>query len=92
MGTEVKRLYRSEIPVEHCTSTDARLTWLWNQRLGVAQAVFANSKDIESKMAASMILTCAMLGDLSAIEQLFQRLEGAPVSDQELLERGSMPI
>lgn len=89
---EVVRALRSEIPVAHCTSTDARVTWLWNQRLAVTQNVFYRTKDIESKMAASLVLTAAMNADLGAIELLLQRLEGSAVSDQEVLEEDSMPL
>ena len=89
---EVTRVYRSEIPPEHCTSDDARLLWLWNQRLGTAQSIFSRTRDLRTRMACSLILTCAMIGDLGAIELLLRRLEGAAVSDEAVLEADSMPL
>ena len=92
MDGEVTRPLKSEIPSEHCASNDTRLVWLWNQKMATAQSIYARTKDIESKMAASLILEAAMLGDLDAIELLLRRLEGAAVSDQEVLEGDSLPL
>lgn len=86
------KLYRSEIPTEHCKSNDTRLAWLWGQRLITVQSIFAQTKDVETKMACSLVLTAAMIGDLGAIELLLQRLEGSPVSDEEVLSADSMPL
>ena len=92
MADEIARALRSEIPTEHCTSHDARLLWLWNQRLATVQSIFAKTKSIETRMAASLTLSAAMTGDLGAIELLLQRLEGAAVPDEVVLEGDSMPL
>lgn len=92
MGNEVVRPLRTEIPPEHCASSDARLSWLWNQRLATVQSIYVRTRDVQSKMAAGLILTSTMLGDLGAIELLLQRLEGSAVTDEEVLEEGSMPL
>lgn len=86
------RRYRSEIPEEHCVSNDARLQWLWNQRLATVQSIFMRTKDPQTKMAASLTLTAGLLGDLGAIELLLRRLEGGAVSDQAVLESDSLPL
>ena len=88
----VSRKLRSEIPAEHCTSNDARLMWLWNQRLATAQSIFIRSKDVQSRMAASLILSAAFTHDLGAITLLLQRLEGGAISDQAVLEADSMVL
>lgn len=92
MSTEIVRALRSEIPTEHCTSNDARLLWLWNQRMAVTQSIFMRTKDIQTKMAASLILSASMTGDLGAIELLLRRLEGAAISDEAVQEGSSMPL
>ena len=93
MGSEVvNRKLRSEIPQEHCSSNDARLVWLWNQRMATVQSIFMRTQDIQSRMAASLILSAALTNDLGAISLLLQRLEGGAVTDQEVLESDSMPL
>ena len=92
MVGEVTRPLKSEIPIEHCASNDTRLLWLWGQKLATVQSIYARTKNLESKMAASLILTGAMLGDLGAIELILRRIEGAAVSDQEVLEADSLPL
>jgi hypothetical protein len=92
MEREVVRALRSEIPREHCSSNDTRLVWLWNQRLATVQSIYARSRDLQSKMAASLVLTAAMTRDLGAIELLLQRLEGSAVTDEEVLEASSLPL
>ena len=92
MAREITRALRSEIPLAHTTSDDTRLMWLWNQRLAVVQSIFARTTDVRTKMAASLTLTAAMTGDLSAIELLLRRLEGAAVTDEAVLEADSLPL
>lgn len=88
----VQRKYRSEIPERYCTSDDARLQWLWNQRLSTVSSIFYRTKDPLSRMAASLVVSAAVAGDLGSIELLLQRLEGGAVSDQAVLESDSMPL
>ena len=83
---------RTEIPEKHCTSNDARLQWLWNQRLATVGNIFERTKDLETRMAASLVMSAAMVGDLGSIELLLRRLEGGAVSDEALLESDSMPL
>ena len=81
-----------EIPAKHCASNDTRLQWLWNQRLAVVQNIFDKTRDIQSQMTASVVLTSVMASDLGAIELLLRRLEGGAVYDEELLEVDSVPL
>jgi len=78
--------WRNEIPKDHRTSLDTRLAWLWNQRFGTVQMVYLRSADILDVTAATLIIQAILAKDLSAIQQLFQRLEGGAVNDQELAE------
>ncbi len=80
-----RRSWRREVPRQHKTSSDTRLAWLWNQRFGVVQTVYNESPDLEDRTAAVLVLK-AIFGDLSSIELLFNRLEGAPMVDEDILE------
>lgn len=88
----VPRKLRSEIPREHCTSDDARIVWLWNQRMATVQSIFMRSRDVKTRMAASLILNAAFAQQLPAIVLLLQRLEGGAVTDQAILDSDSMPL
>lgn len=90
-GTPARK-YRVQVPAAHRSSLDTRLRWLWNQRFGTVQMVYNESKDLLDKTAATMILQAIMAKDLASIELLFQRVEGGPLEDAELLERGSGTI
>lgn len=79
------RRWRNQIPEDHRTSLDTRLLWLWHQRFGTVQMVYKESKDILDKTAATLVLQAILGRDLKAIQQLFQRIEGGPQYDQELL-------
>lgn len=81
--------YRGSIPKEHQGSLDTRLRWLWNQRFGVVQTVWRDSKDVLDHTAATLILQCIMVKDLQSIEMLFQRIEGGAVMDDQVLEQQS---
>lgn len=83
---------RSEIPAKHCISDDARIMWLWNQRLATVANIYYNTRDVRSRMAASLVVNAAMVGDLGSIELVFRRIEGGPVSDREVLEGDSLPL
>ena len=78
--------WRNEVPKDHRASLDTRLAWLWNQRFGTVQMVYLRSADILDVTAATLIIQAILAKDLSAIQQLFQRLEGGAVNDQELAE------
>jgi hypothetical protein len=86
MNAEVVPIHRwrSEVPNSHRSSLDTRLGWLWHQRFGTVQMVYNKSTDILDKTAATLILQAIMARDLASIQQLFQRLEGGAVFDQEL--------
>jgi hypothetical protein len=79
--------FRKEIPREHRDSLDTRLLWLWHQRFGTVQTIYSQSGDILDVTAATLILQAIMAKDLQSIQQLFTRLEGAAIFDQELQEK-----
>lgn len=79
--------YRSAVPDQHKASIDTRLRWLWNQKFGVVQTVWRDSKDVLDHTAATMILQCILAKDLQAIEMLFSRIEGGALNDDQVLER-----
>lgn len=86
------RRWKGEIPEEHRTSLDTRLRWLWNQRFGTVQTVYLDSPDLLDRTAATLILQCIMARDLRSIQQLFQRLEGGAVHDDEVNPEDTMRI
>lgn len=92
MGTEIVRRLRSDIPEEHKVTDDARLEWLWNQRLAQVAAIYLRTTDIRDRMNANLVLNAAMSSNLASIELLFRRLEGGAVADQVVLEGESLPI
>ena len=78
------RKFRNQVPDDHRDSLDTRLLWLWHQRFGTVQTVYSNSPDILDVTAATLILQAVMARDLKSIQQLFQRLEGSSVYDEEV--------
>lgn len=84
-GEIVERKFRKSIPEEHRASLDTRLLWMWHQRFGTVQMIYINSPDILDCTAATLILQSVMGKDLKSIQQLFQRLEGSAMYDQEIL-------
>lgn len=93
--TQVRK-FRTSIPEMHKVSLDTRLVWLWNQRFGTVQMIWKDSRDVLDHTAATLILQAIMGRDLDSIVQLFQRLEGAPITDEEILDRtageGPLPV
>jgi hypothetical protein len=81
------RKFRRQVPDAHRASLDTRIQWLWNQRFGTVQMVWKESRDVLDHTAATLILQAIMGKDLESILQIFDRLEGAPVSDSELVEQ-----
>ena len=79
------RRWKSAVPDEHRSSLDTRLRWLWNQRFGTVQTVYMRSADLLDRTAATLILQAIMAKDLRSIQQLFQRLEGAAIRDEDAL-------
>jgi hypothetical protein len=79
--------FRREIPEAHRTSVDTRLRWLWNQRFGTIQAVYQFTPDLLDRTAAQMFITAIWSKDLDTIALLLQRLEGGPITDEDLLEQ-----
>lgn len=88
----VQRKYRAEIPELHRASLDTRIQWLWNQRFGTIQTIWQNSRDPLDVTAAMMFLQAIMAKDLETIAQIFQRLEGGPLSDEQNLGRADQPL
>lgn len=82
----VTRKFRKRVPESHRGSLDTRILWLWNQRFGTVQMVWKESPDVLDHTAATLILQAIMGKDLESIAQLFQRLEGGALQDEELLE------
>jgi hypothetical protein len=82
----VNRKFRKQIPDNHRGSIDTRLRWLWHQRFGTVQMIWKDSPDVLDHTACTLVLQAIMAKDLDSIAQLFQRLEGGALLDQELLE------
>ena len=82
----------SNIPEEHRITDDARLEWLWMQRVIVVQNIYMKTNNNRDKMAASLVLQAAWSAHLGSIEMLIRRLEGGAVPDQIVMEGDSLPI
>ena len=82
----ITRRYRTGIPDKHRSSLDTRLAWLWNQRFGTIQTIWKESNDVLDHTACTLILQAIMAKDLESIAQLFQRIEGGALADDEHLE------
>lgn len=89
---EPVRRWKGRIPKEHRTSLDTRLRWLWNQRFGTVQTVYLETTDLLDRTAATLILQAIMAQDLRSIQQLFQRLEGGALNDEEIVEVEALRI
>jgi hypothetical protein len=76
--------FRSQVPEQHRESLDTRLLWLWHQRFGTVQTVYTSSDDILDVTAATLILQAVMARDLKSIQQLYTRLEGGTLMDEEV--------
>lgn len=76
--------FRRTVPKDHRTNLDTRLAWLWRQRFGTVQNIYQQSKDVLDQMACTIILQCIIGRDVTSIQQLFNRLEGRPLSDVEV--------
>lgn len=90
MSTELvsqRRNWRQRIPQEHRVSIDTRIRWLWNQRFGTIQTIWKDSDDVLDRTAATVLLQAIMERDLESIDLIFRRLEGGPLTDEEVLER-----
>lgn len=84
--------FRTRVPTQHRTSVDTRIQWLWNQRFGTVQQVMEHSPDVLDHTAAQLIFRAIVGNDLECIQQIFQRLEGAPVTDDKLNNEGMMRL
>lgn len=88
-----QRKFRRSIPDLHRASLDTRIHWLWHQRFGTVQMVYLESPDILDKTAATLMLQAVIGRDLGSIAQLFHRIEGGALPDEELVgQQQSMPI
>lgn len=92
LDTTPSRRWKGAVPKEHRQSLDTRLRWLWNQRFGTVQTVYVDSEDLLDRTAATLILQAIMSQDLRSIQQLFQRLEGGALHDDEVLDDPAMRI
>lgn len=86
------RKFRKQIPDSHRGSLDTRILWLWNQRFGTVQMVWKDSPDVLDHTAATLILQAIMGKDLESISQIFQRLEGGALMDEEVLEQATIRV
>ncbi len=84
--------FRKRVPEQHRTSMDTRIQWLWNQRFGTVQTVWQHSPDLLDRTAATLILQAIMGPDLESIAQLFQRLEGGAVPDDQVVSEGTVRV
>ena len=90
MSTELvsqRRNWRQRIPQEHRASIDTRIRWLWNQRFGTIQTIWKDGDDVLDRTAATVLMQAIMERDLESIDLVFRRLEGGPLTDEEVLER-----
>lgn len=88
----VTRKFRRAVPESHRASLDTRILWLWHQRFGTVQTIWKDSPDVLDHTAATMILQAIMARDLDSIQQLFQRLEGGALGDQQLLDQETLRV
>lgn len=79
------RKFRHEIPEASCLTLDTRIQWLWNQRFGTVQSVWEHTTDLQSKLAATIILQAILANDLNNIALVFKRLEGGALDDDVTL-------
>lgn len=86
------RKYRSTIPKAHQASADTRIQWLWNQRFGTVQTIWKDSPDVLDVTAATLVLQAIWGRDLESIAQIFHRLEGGALTDEEVLDRSTPPM
>jgi hypothetical protein len=91
-GKITKRRLFHNIPEEHRISDDSRLEWLWMQSVAQIMSIRENTDDIRDRMAATLMLTAAWMGQLSAIELVLQRLEGAAVDDKTISESETLVL
>lgn len=85
-GEVVERRYRKRIPEEHRSSMDTRIQWLWMQKFGTVQTIWANTDDVLDKTACTVFLQAAMAKDLNSIATIFQRLEGGTQVDTDVAD------
>lgn len=83
------RKYRQCIPPAHQVSLDTRIQWLWNQRFGTVQTIWQQSTDVLDNTASMLFLQAIMAKDLESINQIFQRLEGGSLTDEDHLDRAT---
>lgn len=88
----IQRKYRKAIPDMHRVSLDTRLAWLWHQRFGTVQMIWKESTDILDHTACTLVLQAIIGKDLDSIAQLFQRIEGGALTDEQLLDQPTMPV
>jgi hypothetical protein len=88
----LQRKFRKQIPDAHRASLDTRILWLWHQRFGTVQTIWKDSPDVLDHTAATLILQAIMGKDLESISQVFQRIEGGPQMDTELLDKEQSTI
>ena len=84
--------FRHRIPESHRATLDTRIQWLWNQRFGTVQTVWQKSPDLLDHTAADLFLQAVMGKDLESISQVFQRLVGGAVSDEQLLDEETLRV
>lgn len=89
---EIIRKYRRIVPEAHKVTLDTRILWLWHQRFGTIQMIWKESPDVLDHTACTLILQAIMGKDLESIHQIFQRLEGGPQSDDQLMEQETMRV
>jgi hypothetical protein len=92
MSGEVVKKLLNNIPEKHRVTDDARIAWLWNQRIEVVQSIYGRTDNPRDRMAATLVIAATHVADLRSIELVLQRLEGGAVQDQELQEDDSLPI
>ena len=89
---KMKRRLLHRIPQEHRLTDDSRIEWLWMQSAAQVMGIREHTDDIQDRMAATLVLTAAVMGEMQAIELLLLRLEGAAKSDQTIQEEETLVL
>lgn len=90
LATLPARKYRKTIPEKHRQSLDTMIHWLWHQRFGTVQTIWQQSQvdgRVLDHTACTLVLQAIMGKDLDSISQLFQRIEGGALIDQEIMDQ-----
>jgi len=84
--------FRGAVPEEHRVSLDTRIRWLFHQRFGTIQKIYQETDDLLDRTAAQMFITAIWHHDLDSVMLIYNRLEGGPIMDEELVQRQTLRV